>query len=86
MGMYYCPACQNLVDDDYSPMGENECCDSCEAKLEGWTITFNPKPIPDRSDDWDYVHEDFDGENGLCGTAKSREVAIQYIMEIEDEH
>jgi hypothetical protein len=42
-----------------------------EALKVGWTITYNPKPIPTRDDDWDYVHDDYDGENGLRGTAGS---------------
>jgi hypothetical protein len=47
---------------------------------EGWTITYNPKPIPTRDDDWDYIHEDYDGENGLCGTAGSYLEAVQQIL------
>ena len=83
MAMYFCMGCDSLKDDDYSPMGDYECCDECEAALEGWTITKNPKPIPSRNDDYDFVHEDYDGENGLCGTAKSPIHAIQQILEIE---
>jgi hypothetical protein len=49
----------------------------------GWTITYNPKPIPTRDDDWDYVHDDYDGENGLCGTAGSYLEAIRHILDRE---
>ena len=55
---------------------------------KGWTITRDPKPIPDRRFDWDYIHEDYDGAdggNGLCGSAASYEEAIKEIKEIEDE-
>lgn len=59
----------------------------------GWTITHNPKPIPSKRWDWDYVHDDFDAEldngewvgNGLCGSAESYEEAVRQIMEIEEE-
>jgi len=52
----------------------------------GWYITHNPKPIPDRSHDYDFVHDNYDGAdggNGLCGTAKSFTDAIAQIKEIE---
>ncbi len=51
---------------------------------EGWIIEFNPKPIPDRQFDYDFYHEDHDGENGLCGTAKDIEDAVNQINEIGD--
>lgn len=49
----------------------------------GWTITHNPKPIPNSQHDYDFVHENYDGENGLCGTASSATNAIDQIFEIE---
>lgn len=52
----------------------------------GWTVTRNPKPIPVRSLDWDFVHENYDGpecESILCGNASSFEDAIEQIIEIE---
>ena len=52
----------------------------------GWSITYNPKPIPDRRYDYDFVHEDYDGPgNGLCGTAASVIDAIEQIAEIEED-
>ena len=37
----------------------------------GYLISFEPKPIPNRAYDWDYMHEDYDGapdaEDGRCG-------------------
>ncbi len=54
----------------------------------GWTITYNPKPIPDRKFDYDFYHEDYDGVedgNKLAGAAASIEDAIEQIAEIEDE-
>jgi hypothetical protein len=48
----------------------------------GWTITYNPKPIPNREHDYDFVHDNYDGENGLCGTAKDYLNAIHNIFEI----
>ena len=52
---------------------------------EGWSVVFNPKPIPSRNFDYDFTHENFDGENGLCGTAASIKDAAQQIFEIEAE-
>jgi len=54
----------------------------------GWHIERNPKPIPDRSHDYDFVHDDYDGAdggNGLAGTAASFEDACQQIADIEAE-
>lgn len=50
----------------------------------GWHISYNPKPIPDKSHDYDFHHDDYDGENGLCGTAKDIEDAVKQINEIEE--
>ena len=57
-----------------------------------YTISHDPKPIPDRSHDWDFAHDDFDGApdsyDPRCGTAASLEEAKQRIDEIileEDE-
>ena len=66
----------------------------CNAKCEfskipqGWSVVFNPKPMPDRRFDYDFVHEDYDycsdaGSNGLCGNAESIEDAVKQIKEIE---
>ncbi len=49
----------------------------------GWTISSDPKPIPNRHYDVDFWHENHDGINGLCGTAPTREDAIKQIKEIE---
>lgn len=49
-------------------------------KLQGWSITYDPKPIPYRSDDFDFIHEDYDGENGLCGTTATFDDALSEIM------
>ena len=46
---------------------------------EGWHIEYNPKPI--RGLDWDYWHDDHDGENGLSGTGSSFN---NYLNQIED--
>lgn len=53
----------------------------------GWHIEKNPKPIPDRSHDYDFWHEDYDyaddtGSNGLAGTASSEEAAARQIQAI----
>lgn len=43
-------------------------------KYRGYTITHNPKPIPTRGHDYDYVHDEYDGpEDGRCGSEPSVE-------------
>lgn len=51
--------------------------------MNGWHIEYNPKPIPCRDFDWDFWHDDYDGTNGLCGTAESEAEARQQIEEQE---
>jgi len=51
----------------------------------GWHIIKDIKAIPSRSFDWDFYHDDHDGENGLCGSASSIEDALEQIDEIESE-
>lgn len=55
---------------------------------DGWSIEYNPKPIPDRRFDYDFWHEDYDGAdggNGLCGCAKNKGDAIDQILEIQNQ-
>lgn len=50
----------------------------------GWNISHNPKPIPDRRFDYDFWHDNYDGDaNSLAGTAASYADAIAQIKEIE---
>lgn len=49
-----------------------------------WHIHYDPKPIPDRSHDYSFYHDDHDGENGLCGTAGSVAKAWERIEEMEE--
>ncbi len=51
----------------------------------GWCVRFNPKPMPDRSHDYDFWHEDYDGAdggNGLSGTASSHLDAVNQINDV----
>ncbi len=52
-------------------------------KYRGYTISHDPKPIPDRSADFDFSHEDFDGApdsgDNRCGTAGSLKDACSQI-------
>jgi hypothetical protein len=51
-----------------------------------WMITYDPKPIPYRRNDWDFVHDEYDGpEDRRCGTAASIAQAMAEIDEIEEE-
>ena len=57
-----------------------------EHKYRGWEITHNPKPIPTRNDDWEAVHEDYDGpEDGRCITGRSVIDLQLQIDELESE-
>ena len=41
-------------------------------KYRGYTIEYDPKPIPTRSMDYSFVHEDYDGEGDMrIGYAES---------------
>lgn len=43
-----------------------------ETKYRNCTITYNPKPIPIRDLDWDWVHDDYDGPgDNRYGSASS---------------
>ena len=53
--------------------------------LDGWHIERNVKPIPDRRHDYDFWHDEYDGGNGLAGTAESIDDAMRQISEIENE-
>lgn len=49
-----------------------------------YTITHNPKPIPTREHDYDYVHDDYDGpEDDRCGSAATLEACKEAIDELE---
>jgi hypothetical protein len=67
-----------------------------EAKTyRGWTIHYDPPPIPTRAFDWHAVHPDYDAEwlgeedgwqdNGLKACASSYEALCAEIDTIEDE-
>ena len=45
-------------------------------RYRDYTIEYNPKPIPIRTKDWDYVHDDYDGpEDNRLGSTNSLESA-----------
>lgn len=95
---WYCPKCDVEEDESiYAGSGteenpwtdekKEELSDAVDTlrKLDGWHIEYNPKPIPDRRFDWDYWHDDHDGENLLFGMAESESHAIEIIKEKEKE-
>lgn len=51
---------------------------------DGWVITCNAKPIVSSAHDFEFVHENYDGENGLCGTAGSHIEAVLAIIDMLD--
>lgn len=66
-----------------------------EDTYRGWTITYDPKPIPIRDYDWTATHPDYDAswegeedgwvDNGLKAAAGSREELCELIDELQDE-
>jgi len=56
---------------------------ACEYRYGKWFITYNPKPIPPRCGvDWDYTHEDYDGDGDpRHGNAASLEACVADIDE-----
>ncbi len=52
-------------------------------RYRDFIITYDPKPIPDRSFDWCYVHDSYDGmpEDKRHGDCRSREACIAEIDE-----
>lgn len=53
-----------------------------------WRICFDPPPIPVRTCDWQFYHEDFDGApdagDNRCGSAASFADALNECDAIED--
>lgn len=46
------------------------------ADYRGYNITFDQKPMADRSHDWNWEHEEYDGPGDeRCGTAETEEQA-----------
>ena len=75
--MMNCNQCPHVVGDAH----ERDC---SFPDCIGWTITHNPKSIPDRRFDWDFYHKDYDGcdgGNGLSGEASSYKNAIEQIID-----
>jgi hypothetical protein len=53
-------------------------------KYKQWEITYNPKPMPDRSHDYDVSHIDYDGPGDVrCFTCASLDDAIAEIDNFE---
>ena len=58
-------------------------------KYRGFTIEYNPPPIPVRCCDWQFWHDDYDGaedaNDNRCGSAASLEDAkLEIDMILED--
>lgn len=57
------------------------------ARYGSWRIYFDPPPIPIRTLDWTYVHDDYDGAEDSgdrrCGYAPDIATCIVEINEIE---
>lgn len=49
----------------------------------GWHITCDPQPMAKQN--YVFWHDNYDGENGLAGTAEDIYDAIEQINEIEAE-
>ena len=55
------------------------------ARVGHWLITYNPKPVPIRNNDYDMEHDDYDGENGLAFTVESIEDAVELMDQLRDQ-
>ena len=57
-------------------------------RYKNYTISYDPKPIPHRSFDWDFGHDDYDGaldsNDYRCGNGASIEHCKQQIDDMED--
>lgn len=74
--------CDECGDDELEDGRCASCCSSARAEtpyMKGWELKYNPKPIPDRSHDWDYWHED---DEELFGFARTRADAKDAIFEL----
>jgi hypothetical protein len=60
-----------------------------DIKYGDWKISHNPKPIPSRAHDWDFVHDDYDGapdsNDNRCGSARDVKECVREIWMIENE-
>ena len=78
-------------------------CDSCledfdiqeardiiaEAQIQalGYTVQYNPPPIPMRNCDFQFAHTDYDGPGDpRCGCGPDLETCLAKILEIEEEY
>ena len=71
-----CKQCPHVIGDSYQR-------DCCFPDCIGWTIEYNPKPIPSRMHDYDFYHIDHEKDHGLAGTTFSMISAMEKIAEIE---
>ena len=65
-----------------------------KGQMGNWHIEYSPKPIPVRTFDYDFAHEDFDGAplntgessfDKRCGNGESVLDCIEKIKEIEND-
>lgn len=65
------------------PLYENNRYGRSEYQYRGYHITYWMKPIPDRSCDWDWTHDDFDGaddaNDNRCGHSRTLDDAMADI-------
>lgn len=89
-----CDACGVVVPDGAGFNAEVLLCEGCFAvapsafacvPYRGYQIDFDAKPIPDRSHDWGWAHEDYDGAEDAndhrCGYSRSLAAAKADIDE-----
>ncbi len=91
-----CEACGAMIPDGTGSNLEALLCQECTAlrlrrsafacvSYRGYEISFDAKPIPTRSHDWGWTHEDFDGAEDAndhrCGYSGTLEAAKEEIDE-----
>ena len=55
----------------------------------GYSISYDPPPVPGRQFDWQYVHKDYDGAedagDNRAGSAASWDACLSEIDDLEDD-
>ena len=101
MSIYYCAKCDepknndtNVCTDVGGELWCEGCCSSLPEDWEDYKITFWKKPIPDRNNDFEAVHKDYDGApihsfgppaDNRFFTGPSRADIIEQIEEYNEE-
>lgn len=74
---------------DETPTGDEGPPEYWQGKTGKWFIHYDPPPIPVRTMDWHFYHDDFDGapdsRDGRSGHGSSWADCVTQIQEMEEE-